>query len=327
LQIKTNHRLFPKAYIQEHLQDGPGRVWIVLTGAAPNGAELVAIGYKYSSKRVLFFVMSKGAGSTRPGIPYEMKFPDSYGNVCVRLVDRPRCLSYFFDHSDVVDRINHLRQGELALEERWPTQNASFRERTTFEGMTVTDTYGLGRFHGLLPMRNANDCAIPIRSFGGILSKQILDEAARCRASAAIARPLPSLAGRTVERAGTVLTPYLVPAYEDALMVDEDGTVHPTLILPVIFTGNRNRRKTRRCNWCTNFAGQRSWTPVVCGSCGVAYCVPTRANHGRDCFMDHVRNCGPPTAEQRKDRNTNRIDNDWEFGAGAHGGILRLSIE
>ena len=40
-------------------------------------------------------------------------------------------------------------------------------------------------------------------------------------------------------------------------MVDEDGTVHPTLILPAVFTGNRSCHKTQRRNWRTNFAGQR----------------------------------------------------------------------
>ena len=38
------------------------------------GVNVVAVGYKYNSKKVLFFVMTKGAGSTEPGEPYVIQF-------------------------------------------------------------------------------------------------------------------------------------------------------------------------------------------------------------------------------------------------------------
>ncbi len=58
--------------------------------------ELIAIGYRYNSKNTLFFVMSPGAGSTSPGIPYEMKFPTEHENVGVCMVDCPDVISIFF---------------------------------------------------------------------------------------------------------------------------------------------------------------------------------------------------------------------------------------
>jgi hypothetical protein len=38
----------------------------------------VALGYEYQKKRTLHFVMSQNAGSTLPGDPYEMNFPDKF---------------------------------------------------------------------------------------------------------------------------------------------------------------------------------------------------------------------------------------------------------
>ena len=81
LQVKNNSALYPKAFIEEKLKECPGGVHIVLKGRHPNGHNLVAIGYRYSSKKTLFFIMTEGAGSTTPGKPYQMKFTDEYGNV------------------------------------------------------------------------------------------------------------------------------------------------------------------------------------------------------------------------------------------------------
>ena len=81
LQVKTGHSLFPKKFIEEVLDGSPGGVHIVLRGRHPSGKVLVAIGYRYSSKKTLFFIMTENAGSTTLGKPYEMKFVDKYGNV------------------------------------------------------------------------------------------------------------------------------------------------------------------------------------------------------------------------------------------------------
>ena len=117
-QIKSNHGLYPKQYIEETLKDAPGSTHIVLEGKHPEGTELVAIGYRYNSKVTLFFIITKNTGSTRLGKPYKMKFSDTHGNVHVRLVDRPAVISEFFGNSNVVDKHNQARQYELALEKK-----------------------------------------------------------------------------------------------------------------------------------------------------------------------------------------------------------------
>ena len=67
-QIKSNYRLYPKQYIEDTLKDAPGSTHIVLEGKHPEGAELVAIGYRYNSKVTLCFVITKNGGL--PNISY-----------------------------------------------------------------------------------------------------------------------------------------------------------------------------------------------------------------------------------------------------------------
>ena len=68
------------------------------------------------TKNVLVFLFNKGAGSTAPGEPYEARFPDAFGNVCIRHVKRPIVVSRFFKFSNQVDLHNQARQFDLSLE-------------------------------------------------------------------------------------------------------------------------------------------------------------------------------------------------------------------
>ena len=121
VQSVTFHSLYPKKFVEESLKGAPGGVHIVLEGVHPNGQKIVTIGYRYSSRKTLMFVMSDQAGSTRPGEPYEMKYVDDCDNLgkfipiyyliiyiyisciifysCleVRKVDRPDVISKFLE--------------------------------------------------------------------------------------------------------------------------------------------------------------------------------------------------------------------------------------
>jgi len=107
-QVKQYASLFPKAFIEEALKDAPGGVYIVLEGTTRDEVKLVAIGYRYSRKTIPFFVLTENAGRTDAGTPYEMKYTDSYGNVCARSVDRPDIISKFFQSSNIIDTHNQL---------------------------------------------------------------------------------------------------------------------------------------------------------------------------------------------------------------------------
>ena len=54
LQVKTGHSLFPKKFIEDALSGSPGGVHIVLRGRHPNGKLLIALGYRYLSKKLYF---------------------------------------------------------------------------------------------------------------------------------------------------------------------------------------------------------------------------------------------------------------------------------
>jgi hypothetical protein len=45
------------------------------------GVEVVAVAYKYNTKKTLFFLAPVGAGSLEPGTPYVSRWPDDHLNV------------------------------------------------------------------------------------------------------------------------------------------------------------------------------------------------------------------------------------------------------
>ena len=168
--IKTAHSRSPKKFFEETMADFPGGTWMVMEGRAEKeGVDLISVGYKYNKRKVLTFVMTKGAGKTltclvdcwikiltflflilllgktSPGKPYEAKFPDKFGNVCVHQVARPAVLSTYFQYSNSIDLHNQSWQYDLALEKKWVTQDPYFRLYTTSIGMLVTDMWKIYR--------------------------------------------------------------------------------------------------------------------------------------------------------------------------------------
>ena len=55
----------------------------------PGERSLIAIGYKYNTRKVLSFIVIDNAGSTKTGIPYLSKYTDQFTNVAIRPVARP----------------------------------------------------------------------------------------------------------------------------------------------------------------------------------------------------------------------------------------------
>ena len=70
--VKQAQALFPEI-LETTLKDAPGGK-CATPKANIEGVNMVAVGYKYNSEKVLFFVMTKGAGSTEPGEPYVIQF-------------------------------------------------------------------------------------------------------------------------------------------------------------------------------------------------------------------------------------------------------------
>ena len=67
-----------------------------------------ALDTSITKKKVITFIIKKGAGVTRHGEPYEA--------ICVRHVTRPEIMSDYFLYSNVVNLHNQGRPFDLALE-------------------------------------------------------------------------------------------------------------------------------------------------------------------------------------------------------------------
>lgn len=156
--LKTNHSGTPKIQVGEIMKDWPGGGYLVLVCEE---LRLFFVGYKYNYRKngellfikpssaflssplysVCFFLGTWNSGSTVPGEPYYAKWPDKYGNLLQRPVQRPDVIGQYFDKSNIIDVGNGLRQNELALERHWLTYNPWFRIDCTVLGICVTDAY------------------------------------------------------------------------------------------------------------------------------------------------------------------------------------------
>jgi hypothetical protein len=129
----------------------------------------------------LHFILTKKAGSLKEGKPYEMKYTDSYGNMCTRYIKRPDAISKFFATSNVIDTHNQLHQDLLQLEKKWLTNNPYFHLTTTLLGINVTDAFLLANHHRIINHTTGlqEDKKIGIQRFAGMLAFQLLNNAKR----------------------------------------------------------------------------------------------------------------------------------------------------
>ena len=139
VHIKSAHALFPKVALDDALRGAPGGSHLEMETII-DGIKFIAIGYKYNSKKTLFFLAPEGAGGTIDGEPYVTKWPDEHGNVMTRNVLRLVLASRYFLTFMKVDKHNQLRQHELSLESKWVTDDGWFRLFCTLVGITVVDT-------------------------------------------------------------------------------------------------------------------------------------------------------------------------------------------
>ena len=93
--VKTNTKGFCKDTIEKLTKDWPGGSYLVLRSKpmVPGGRPLIAIVYKYNARKVLSFIVTDNAGSTKTGIPYLSKYPDQFTNASIRPVARPVVMS------------------------------------------------------------------------------------------------------------------------------------------------------------------------------------------------------------------------------------------
>ena len=110
---------------------------------------LMAIGYKYNYRKILWYISNRGSGSTEPDYPYVSHFRDIYSNIVFRPIVSPKFLGRYFNVCNEIDNHNIIRKSDPAPGKYWVTQSGYFRLATTVAlGMGIT--YGKLLFcHGI----------------------------------------------------------------------------------------------------------------------------------------------------------------------------------
>jgi|LakMenEpi03Aug12_release.lakeMendotaPanAssembly.Ray.scaffolds.fasta_scaffold205777_1 hypothetical protein len=314
-QVKTYHASYPKDFIEATLKDAPGGVSIVLEGTTRDEVPLVAVGYRYSRKSILHFVLTKNAGTTKNGEPYHMKYTDGYGNVCTRYVDRPAVLSEFFAKSNIIDTHNQLRQSFLKLEKKWMTQKSYFRLATTYLGINVTDAYLLCNYHKVINSSKSSlyeekEQKIGIQRFSGMLARQLIDIANKIKSSSRYLPEQPMevtmhpMTGSSADLSSpTFLGTSATYNKHDKLpirsLVDANGVTHYLMKYDVTKDpSGRQRTKMRACKLCLG-KGNRRDVGYYCYTCDEKMALCT-TKEDRDCFREHVASI------RRNTRHSNR---------------------
>ena len=291
-------------------------------GGWPSGTHLVmettkntnkyyAIGYKYSSKKIISFISTSHAGHTNAGEPYVAKWVDRNNRQLRRDIPRPHLLSQLFTHSNQIDKHNHERQDLLGIEDNVVTQDGYFRLYCTYLGITVTDAWKFYRHHLGDKHKDKN---ISIMTFSNLLCKTLLvndykgaaDETNTIPTLRVLEEPAPrhSLSfpnqltvapqNSTISTLGTGGTPgnlleigpgryipvsFLAP--HDRARCQEQGDLIQAGQGALFSNVRKKRGRCRECSLNTKFQ---------CSCCRYWLCEKN-GKHGRDCFHTHVARC------------------------------------
>ena len=90
----------------------------VVTG----GRALIYIDCKYNTCKVLYFIATADAGSTKAGLTYLSKYPDTFYNVAIHPVAHTLVMYKLFLSVNNFDSHNKSRHYDLAQEKLWATQ-------------------------------------------------------------------------------------------------------------------------------------------------------------------------------------------------------------
>ena len=291
--VKTAHAGFPKDYLEETMKNFPGGFHMVLKAPVhndePEGEQMYAIGYKYSSKKVLSFIASENTGTTLPGKSYEARWTDRHRNTHCRKIDRPRVVSTYFERSNCIDVHNQVRQAEVALEKCWVTKCGYFRLITTLFGITVVDCRKACRYHLSHKSRHKS---IPIKHFVSMLTKDMLDNTFPNTRT----EDIDLFLGRKVEdevskHTGTVISCGNTTLIDSTISGKSPGHLFAKHTM-CLYPKNADSRTTRRrCWWCYNKKNRREcYTRWYCKECGyVPLCTDGSGRQcNRFCWKEHI---------------------------------------
>lgn len=283
---------YPKDWLEETMHHYPGGTHLVLE-SVKGGRKMYAIGYKYSSKKVLTFIASEGSGSTLPGHEYETRFPDRHGNVHSRKIARPRIVSTYFSYNNAIDSHNHARQYELGLEKFWVTHDPYFRLITTLFGITVTDCWKTIRYH-VNDKHELKD--ISIRSFANLLAGELLhnafDDICPDTSNFTITDSLPGDRESEVRDHPQGIESVVVGDRfkESVSELTCDGGHRMETYPEVTLKNGKKRCRRNRCRMCLK-KGVVSCSRFFCSDCKLCFCADGsgRGELVRMCWTEHKK--------------------------------------
>ena len=86
-----------------------------VTPIVPGEISLLAIGYKYNSRRVLGFIATEGAGINETGDPYLSCFPEIYYNVSICPIVHDKFPGRYFKACNAIEKCNMMRKYDLEI--------------------------------------------------------------------------------------------------------------------------------------------------------------------------------------------------------------------
>ena len=92
----------------------------------PGDRPLMAIVYKYISKKVLGFIATEGARSNELVVTYLSCSPENYSSVSIFPVLCHHVIGNYFSACNAIDNHNRTWQPDLALDKYWETQSIYF---------------------------------------------------------------------------------------------------------------------------------------------------------------------------------------------------------
>jgi Transposase IS4 len=305
--VKTSHSRCPKEWLEKTMVDWPSGSHLVMEGIGEEGVPMIIIGYKYNSRKVIVFLSTKNIAVTTCGKPYRARWRDTNHHGRHRDVKRPSIVSFFFLHSNSIDRHNHARQFELRLEKFWVTANGYFRIFTTIAGINATDAWKAYRYQ--LPVNHA-DKTMTILKFCDIMTKEMLENKLPANVESDMAQNLPLVGqlltfgehGTLVTDVSSLTTPGKSKGSMSVDMCYTIASTHKAVLrsLTLHDSGKHKRARRTKCTICSSNNRKNIQTSYECVICNVGLCRDGSGkspNEARNCETEHQNEVRKRTAQ------------------------------
>jgi hypothetical protein len=229
-----------------------------------------------------------------PSKPHVQRWVDANRNAANRDIPRPQAASLYFEGNNVIDVHHQHRQGTLALEKKWQTQDCWFRLFTTLVDTCTIDALMMIKY----VKSRLDEGRTTTLTFAAILAKQLLDNTWDCESeesSHATPRQMPPPPSRVSGNAEVWQWAQSAPAQSQIHAVN----VSCTLVKIADEYGRREGGKRRPCHVCWKMHQKNRKSSWLCTRCQKVVCGP---NTGRGCFDIHLgivrRGAAPESSDE-----------------------------